>query len=507
MATVTSDSQTDGYESEYLEFDLAEVDDDDLKAADQLIGMLGQEQTYVKECDDYFYGRHKTPYTPTESSSEYKALADRAITNMVPLIISNIAQLLYVEGYIPSKSKELGQNSKSFDEDWNRNRMQIRQRQLIRGALRYGVAYSVQYKDDEDKPAVRLVSPSKMMAGFADPANDERPAFALERIGTRKTTEKYILWRHDGTYRDLSRTEVKGRDGKTRWVWNKPGDPTESGLPHCAVIRHTYDLDIDGRYVGEIRPIVTLQDRLNQTVMDRLLVQTYGSFKIRYATGIAIDSEEDRIRMSKSRMLIGEIADAKFGSLPETPLDGFIKSVGVDQETISAISSIPPHYLTGELNNLGAEAIAEARAAMEAKAKEIKDALAEGIKMIMRDLAYLRGDMEDAEDYGASVVWHDAQNRSLSQVADALGKLATMLKVPVQELWSKIPGVTRGDVRRWTKALEKNQMAAMAFEAEEGMNEEIERDDPNAVESDDEAPTRSSGRVDQSSSGTRAPTT
>jgi hypothetical protein len=37
----------------------------------------------------------------------------------------------------------------------------------------------------------------------------------------------------------------------------------------------------------------------------------------------------------------------------------------------------------------------------------------------------------------------------LAQVADALGKIATMLAVPVEALWSRIPGVTATDIAEW----------------------------------------------------------
>jgi hypothetical protein len=40
------------------------------------------------------------------------------------------------------------------------------------------------------------------------------------------------------------------------------------------------------------------------------------------------------------------------------------------------------------------------------------------------------------------------ESRSLAQAADALGKLATMLGVPVELLWEKIPGFTEQDVDR-----------------------------------------------------------
>lgn len=475
------ESQVIGHEPERPEFEDLE---DDYRNAEQLIDMLAHEQSSVDECDDYYFGSHRRPYMPRDVSPEYTELARRSITNMVPLIISNLSQLLYVEGYIPSYAKDSGDNAPTW-EAWETNRMAIRQRALWRGMLRYGVAYTSTVADDngrgDGQPTIRLHSPKKMMAGYADAVNDSRPTCAIEQLGTEAKSTRYKFWRADGSW--LIFKSGKNSRGQRTFEAIEEG---ESGLDHCAVIRHTYDLDINGRYLGEITPVITLQDRLNQTVMDRMLVQTYGSFKIRYASGMVDPTEEDRLRLSKSRMMISEDPDTKFGSLPETPLDGFIKASAVDQETVASVGVIPPHYFTGELNNLGPEAIAEARAAMEAKASEIKHAGGEGIKQMMRDLAELLGYERDATDYEAQPLWHDAQNRSLSQVADALGKLATMLGVPVTELWSRIPGVTQADIKRWRAAYEAEQDSRLAAEA---LADEQERLD--AEPSGDESPTDS----------------
>ena len=52
-------------------------------------------------------------------------------------------------------------------------------------------------------------------------------------------------------------------------------------------------------------------------------------------------------------------------------------------------------------------------------------------------------------DYSAHVTWQDDETTSLAASADALGKFAQMLGVPVEALWNKIPGVTATDVEEW----------------------------------------------------------
>lgn len=61
-------------------------------------------------------------------------------------------------------------------------------------------------------------------------------------------------------------------------------------------------------------------------------------------------------------------------------------------------------------------------------------------------------------------MWRDTEARSLSTTVDALGKLAQMLNVPVEELWERVPGVTKTDVDRWRKAAERARRDADAME-------------------------------------------
>ena len=48
----------------------------------------------------------------------------------------------------------------------------------------------------------------------------------------------------------------------------------------------------------------------------------------------------------------------------------------------------------------------------------------------------------------AQVRWRDMEARSLAQTADALGKLAQSLEIPVEVLWDKVPFLSDQDRER-----------------------------------------------------------
>ncbi len=146
---------------------------------------------------------------------------------------------------------------------------------------------------------------------------------------------------------------------------------------------------------------------------------------------------------------MAEDPDTKFGTLPETPLDGVIRAGEADIRTLAAASQTPAHALTGDLINISAEGLAAARADLAGKVTERKKSFGKAHDQWLRLGSLVDGDTDSARDVMAHVTWADTSIRSLATAADALGKMATMLGVPVKALWAMIPGVTRTDVQEW----------------------------------------------------------
>jgi hypothetical protein len=136
----------------------------------------------------------------------------------------------------------------------------------------------------------------------------------------------------------------------------------------------------------------------------------------------------------------------KVGEFDQTDLDGYIKSREASIRHAATLSQTPVHELIGELVNLSAEALAAAEQGHERKVDERKTLFGESHEQTLRLAGTLAGITipDDAE-----VVWRDTSARSFAATVDGLGKLVTMLGVPEQMLWERIPGVTRQDVERW----------------------------------------------------------
>jgi len=111
---------------------LAEAQAPDM--ARRLLGLREREQDRLKRIADYVAGRQVSMYVPRGAQQEYRWLIRRAKVNILPLVVTVVAQSLYVDGYRTERSAE---NARAW-EWWQANRMDGRQHGLHRAALKSG---------------------------------------------------------------------------------------------------------------------------------------------------------------------------------------------------------------------------------------------------------------------------------------------------------------------------------------------------------------------------------
>lgn len=415
-----------------------------------------KEKERLDKIDKWYRWEHEDPKLPRGATTELKALLELSKTPWLSLVVTTIAQTLFVDGY---RSPEAGENAGVW-RTWNANDFDQRQTAVHRAALAYGHSYVVVTPGrDADGPrsVLRGVSPRKMLAVYAEPESDDWPMFALHVTPQGQMGWKVRVYDEDVVYiLDVDTT------GKATYL-----EYREHNAGVCPVIRYTNDLDLDGRTPGEVEPLIPLAARIDKTAYDRMLTQHYNSWKVRTIAGLSefADDEEEanrkKLKLRQDDILVAEDNDTKFGTLDETPLDGFISAYWADVDTLAGIGQVPATALnTSTIANLSADAIAELRAGLTQKAFERQTSFGKSHAQALRLAAALEGDTGSAADVMARVTWQDMAVRSMSQAADALGKYATMLGVPPEALWGRIPGVTKSDVDEWRNTANRGAAAA-----------------------------------------------
>jgi Phage portal protein, SPP1 Gp6-like len=432
---------------EVAELDTGLVPEDalDLVSKD-LMPKFIMERRNLDRIDRWWRWDHDLAHRPRQATPEYRELIKLAPTPWLGLVVTELAQGLFVEGYRRANDTD---NAGSW-QWWQANRMDGRQMGIHRAALAYGISYAtvtpgVDPLTDDPVPVIRGCSPRRGMAFYDDPAMDEWPEYFLQVDPVADGKWRVRLYTDQEIHRFTS--DIGG------------GTLTHVGISvHaigvCPVVRYTNMLDLEARADGEVDPYIAVAGRINQTVADRLIVQRFASWKVRTITGMvkpddSSEADQAKMRLKIEDILIAEDPDTKFGVLPETGLTGFVEARDADIHDLAAVTQIPPYaLLTGKMANLSADALAAASAGLTNKIIERQHGFGESHEQTLRLAAAVANDSAGARDVAAQVRWKDMGSRSLAQAADALGKLAQMLGVPVEMLWEQIPGWTDQDVQR-----------------------------------------------------------
>lgn len=415
------------------------------------------EKERLENIDKWYRWDHDRPHQPRHSTNEYRQLAAAAQTPWLNLIVTSVAQALYIDGY-----RHAGQGANAGPwRWWNANDLDARQIAINRAALAYGYSYATvlpgRNEFGEKLPAIRGVSPRRMITFYREPEHDEYPHYALRAEPAKVNGSQGYSIR---VYDDERVYYLNGDSGGSSLEWI---EYREHNLGICPVIRFTNQLDLEGRTPGEVEPFIPIAARIDQTEFDRLVVQRFASWKVRTIAGMAMNEttqatsetpEQAKLRLKVEDILIAEDKDTRFGTLDETPSDGFIKAAEHDIRVLAAASQTPAHEMLGQMANLSADALAAARASLDAKVEERQNSFGPSYKRVFRTAGHVMDDDEARRDVEAQVKWRDTSIRSLAQAADALGKMAKMLGVPVEALWEKIPGWDTHDVQN-AKALAK----------------------------------------------------
>lgn len=432
---------------------------DAVDTASRLLRLRDDEQPRLRKIAAYMRGQQDSVYVPRGARQEYRWLIKRARVNILPLVVTVVAQALFVDGYRPEKASD---NAKAWDY-WQANRMDGRQHGLHRAAIKYGISYNVVLPgrmDDQPMPVITPKSPRRLTAFYADPVEDEWPLLAIE-VKTENTSDgkkRRIVRLYDEECRYALTGSAEQKYAKLRL-----DDTAENPIEHhdlgvCPVVRFRDgdDLDGDDSVRGQVEPLFDPQDQLNATVFGRMMAEQYAAFRQRWVTGMVVEEQDGNpkapFQAMVDRLWAAEDPDTKFGEFSETSLSGYLESADATIKHIATISQTPPHHLLGAMVNLSSDALNAARDGLNSKVAEHKSGFGESHEQTLRLAALAAGDKAGWDDTSAQIVWRDTEARSLAQTVDALGKLTQMLQVPPEVLWEKIPGVTQQDVERWKAA-------------------------------------------------------
>jgi hypothetical protein len=446
---------------------------DDLAAnwRDLLLAKLTARRPAIETRMAYYAGEHVLPKAPKNAAEAYRRLLQTARTNWCRLIVDAVAERLSVTGF------RFG-DTETGDEQawlmWQANSMDADHELAHNDALVCGSTFVMVWPDDSSPVGVRISIEHPLQTTVAYEPGDRRQRIAalktyVDPIGGIRdawlcTPGAWWRWQRKATAAEMF-SGWTGRDEMAdsgTWQLTDSGPNPMGDVPVVELRPWPRTLgpgwsEIDGG-------VINVQDRINVTILNRMMATEYAAFRQKYATGLVLPQLRDPATgqpvlddagnpravqpfdVAVDRLWISENPEAKFGEFSESDLTGYIKAVEADVQHLAAITHTPPHYLLGQIVNASGDALKAAEAGLVAKVRFRAAHLGESWEAVIR-LAFAAIGDERAVDFQAETMWADFETRSEAEHVDALVKLST-IGVPREVLWEKA-GASPQEVRRW----------------------------------------------------------
>lgn len=428
------------------------VFDDMVDTVRDLWGRHLSERPRLDRVFGYATGVLGAPEVPDGASDEIKEIARLSVKNVLSLVEDSFAQNLSVVGF---RSAEATVNLSGWGR-WQAQRMDARQSDVHRPALRYGASYLVVAPDATGGPVRwRPRTPRQVFAVYEDVQLDMWPLFALETWvddSTGKPRRKGLLLDPETAYPlDLGEASKWAAGSAARRVpveldgepWDH-GGTGDDGEPVVPVVRYVGTRRGETAVVGEVEPLIGEQKSINAVNFDRLVVSRFGAFPQKYVMGWTANASAV-LKASMSRVWTFEDEQVKAGAFPAASVAQYNELLREMEQHVAMRAQVPPQQVTGDLTNIGPEALAATEKGQQRKLAEMRQSLGESHEQAFRLDARMSGDAGTAMDRSAEVVWADTEARSFGAVVDGITKLASA-GVPIDEMLGLVPGLSQQQI-------------------------------------------------------------
>ena len=409
----------------------------------------------------YVIGNHPLPYGDQRYVKALREMQEKAKTNYVGLVTNAPCERMEVVGF------RFGDNpDDSGDDDanrmWQGNDMDLMSVIAHTTAATFSRCYVLVSPPDpmlDPKLPIITVEDPRITIVEHDPASMRRiraglrmwhddiigHAIAVVYLpdGIHYFKGKTNEWYQNIDY-DLFRQRVTSA-GSWEYMGAEPNPVGE-----VPIVPINWRPGLHGTSQAEAEEGFSIQDRINATVLDRMIISRSQAYKQRWAKGVTIpkdDSGRAQPPFDPGSDILWAVSstDAAFGEFREADIRQILEAVRDDVGDLAAITKTPPHYLLGEIVNASGDALKAAETGLVSKTKQrIKSAGWSWEKVIRLGFAYL-GD-ERAKSEVAETIWADPESRSRAELADAILK-ETQMGLPPEMAFERL-GLTPAQVTR-----------------------------------------------------------
>ncbi len=385
--------------------------------------------------DNYWRGNHPVPFGNRKMREAYRKFQKQSRTNFMKLVAESVIERLKVTGFRTGSD-----GSDTLDKDawgwWQSNHLDADSGLVHRAAIVMSRAYVI-VGEDPNKPGRPLVTGEdpRQVIHESSPVNRRNRLAALKTwwddIQNRTLA---VLYLPDSIhyYRSVATSnepQSSAFGASNKWeIDTAEGDngSIDNTLGEVPVVPFLNIPDLGGSTLGEFEDVLSIQDRINTEVLDRLVISAMQAYRQRWATGTDLTDKDGNPDgdFDPGADLLWNVPDenAKFGEFQPVDLAGVLRAVESDVQHLAAITRTPPHYLLGAMVNTSGDALAAAETGLVSKVEERSTEFGESWELVYQLAGRITG--KNVPD-DCEVIWKDPQFRTLTEKAAASVQMMT----------------------------------------------------------------------------------
>ncbi|TFD27512.1 phage portal protein [Cryobacterium cryoconiti] len=403
----------------------------------------------------YHDGNPPLPVGAEQAREAYQAFQKKARTNFAELIVGAVRERCSVRSIRTAVDKD-GNGDDLAWSIWRDNDLDIEFSDVLENMLALGDAYMMIGEDEDD--------PTKVVITGEDP----RQVVTIHDPVRQSIVRCAIKMFHDpDEEKDFIYLFIYGQDGDNarRYVASRPRKRAFSKQSFSAAAYEWEDADggADGeelkhelvpvvrfrnrRGIGEFEPHIDILDRINHTLLQRMVIATYQAFKQR---ALLVDPEdmpdedEDGQPIDYADILTADPgawlkipATAKIWESTQADLQGILSSVKDDVQHLAAVTRTPLSVISPDAVNQSAEGAALIKEGQIFKTEDKQKRAASSLVLVYVIAFLTLGETARAVKKDIVIDWAPAERYSLQQKYDAASK-APSGGVPKETIWSHI---------------------------------------------------------------------
>lgn len=396
--------------------------------------MTSQERFAI--LDDYASGNHPLP---TADQRYFKALREiqrKARSNYYGMVTKAPIERMRVKGFRFGKNGAADDDAKLV---WAYNDMDYQNQYLLRFGAVFGRTYLlVNPPEDGQKYPTMTYEDPRMCITFQDPVKPTRSLAGLKLWSDiPEGIIKAVLWTPEKIYHydGPKITTIEG------YPVHKQRDVLHSseGIFELVRVEDNPLGDVPLVYIewqaeglAEAEDLLDVQDRINLTLLHRLVITQNQSFRQRWMSGVAPKrgkkgSGKPQFDPGADMLWVTDNPDAKFGDFAQADITQVLEAVRDDISDMASLSKTPIHYLMGKLANVSGDTLTQGESGFVSKIKLRMASVGWGLERAMRLAFKYMNQTEKAEEVDAEVLWADPEVRTRAETADAAVKEAQVL--------------------------------------------------------------------------------